>query len=45
LLTRVTVSLGDFAEVEVGGEGGRPGGGLAELSASLSSMRAGVSEV
>ncbi len=46
LLTRVTVSLGGFAEAEVGGEGGSPGGGLAVvLSASLSSMSAGVIEV
>jgi hypothetical protein len=45
LLTRVTVSLVGFAE-EVGGEAGSPGGGLAVvLSASLSSIGAGATEV
>jgi hypothetical protein len=46
LPTKVTASLGGLALEEAGGEGGRPGGGLAVArSASLSSMRTGVIDV
>jgi hypothetical protein len=46
LPTRVTASFGDFVLAVAGGEEGRPGGGLAAvLSASLSSIRAGVTDM